>query len=349
MNHICVLMTVFTLGLTACSVEFNPPPLSMTAPVPEATETPLVLLATPTFTAIPPTAPLPTATMIPPTAPAATATESQPTPTVTRPTLSVDQLRNATFTMMGSDRVLRTISLKDGKYQNGTDPAQPGYVLVTLGDKIAFGDLNGDGFDDAAISVAENFGGSGDFVSVVAVINQAGQPNPVASELIDDRPVMNQLEIQNGEIFVDALVHGPADAMCCAALPSKRSYRLIDNALVLSQLSTTTENGIERVILIETPGNGTEISGPFIVKGSVSISPFENTLGYKVFIQGSKQPLAQAGFVISADGLGGPGTFELPIDAGKIDFKGAVRIEISDVSAADGSNLAVKTIFLVFK
>jgi len=81
------------------------------------------------------------------------------------------------------------------------DPAQTGYVSVTLGEKIAFGDLNADGVNDAAITIAENYGGSGCLCFGVAVLNQGGQPNPVATALIDDRPMINDLSIKNGEIF----------------------------------------------------------------------------------------------------------------------------------------------------
>jgi len=348
MKPMFLIFVILVLATLACSLEFNPPPLSLTPPVAEATQSPIILLATPTFTAAPPT---PTEIQSPPTAspPAATETQIQPTPSNSGPTLTIEQLRNATLSIIGSDQVQRTIKLKDGKYEQGSDPAQPGYVRVDLGQKIAFGDLNGDGLADAAITIAENYGGTGEFVSVVTVLNQNGQPDAVAAALIEDRAVLNDLAIQNAEILVDATIHGPNDPQCCASQPSKRSYRLVDNSLVLSRLSTTTSNGAERAIRIETPANATEVNGPFVVKGSVTISPFENNLTYTVFAQGTKDPLEQAGFTISADGLGGPGTFELPLDLTKINYKGPVRIEISDVSPADGSNLAVDTLYVVLK
>jgi len=250
---------------------------------------------------------------------------------------------------MTSEQILRTITLKDGSFQEGTDPAQPGYIQITMGDKVAFGDLNQDGQEDAVISIAENYGGTGQFVSLVAILNQNGQPNPVATALVDDRPMLNELTIKDAEIFLDATIHGPNDPMCCPALPSTRSLRLIENSLVLSRFSTKTPDGNERVIRIESPANGTEINGPFILKGSISISPFENTLSYAVFLQGSPDPIEQAGFFVNADGLGGPGTFELALDLGKHNAKGPVRVEISDVSAADGSYLDLNTVYLVLK
>ncbi len=362
MKHLLIVCLICALGLSACSTGITASPIATNPPA----------AATPAFTALPPSAvpteaaptvafptttatntpaPLPTATLILPTATLIlpTATLIPPSATLAGPALSLEQLRGATLTIQGADQKEHVITLKDGKFQQGSDPAQPGYISVKMGEQVAFGDLNGDGSEDAAISIAENYGGSGTFVSVVAVLNQGGNPQALATALIDDRPMLNRLEIKDGQLWVDATVHGPNDPMCCPSLPSKRAYRLVDNSLALAQLSTTTANSIERVIQIDSPANGTEISGPFVIKGGVTVSPFENSLGYSVFVPGAKDPVLQAGFTIKGDGLGGPGTFELPIDPAKINFKGPLRIEISDVSAADGSYLAVETVFVVLK
>jgi hypothetical protein len=263
--------------------------------------------------------------------------------------LSVEQLRNATFTISGADQQIHSIHLKDGKYEQGTDPAKTDYISISMGEQIAFGDLNADGQQDAVISLAENHGGTGVFVSVVAVLNKNGHPDPVSSTLIDDRAIITGLKIVDAEILVEATIHGPADPMCCPTVPSRRSYRLVDKNLVLSSLSTKTQNGAERIIRIDSPANGVEISGPFTIKGSVSISPFENSLVYKIYKQGSNDPLDMLGFTINADGLGGPGTFELALDFSQKDFRGPMRIEISDSSPADGSTLALCSLYLTLK
>ncbi len=103
------------------------------------------------------------------------------------------------------------------RIKDTTDVSSPNYMSVNLASQMAFGDLNGDGAGDAAVLLAENYGGSGVFVSVIAMLNQNGQPVQAASELIDDRPIINGLSIQNGQIFLDATVHGPNDPGCCAA------------------------------------------------------------------------------------------------------------------------------------
>ena len=81
-------------------------------------------------------------------------------------------------------------------------------LWVNLLTYIAFGDLNGDGLPDAAVFLAENGGGTGVFVSLVVVINQAGQPVQAGSVFIDDRPIIAGVEIVDGKIGVTATIHG---------------------------------------------------------------------------------------------------------------------------------------------
>jgi hypothetical protein len=346
MKRLMTSLLLLVLASLACSLDYNPPPLSLT-PVPgDLTSTPILVPPTLTSTPIPlsPTPVGQTATpMLPPTE-----TLIPPTATSAQTGLTANQLRNATLTFTGSDEKSRTVTLQNGKYQNGA-PGDTDYVVVMLGEKMAFGDLNADGTADAAITLAENYGGSGVFVSVVAVLNQAGQPNAVATALVDDRAMINDLAIKDGDIYLDATIHDINDAMCCPSLATKRNYRLINNELVLSRFSSKVPTGTERVITIDSPANGSEITGPFVVKGGVTVSPFENTLSYSVFIPGTKDPVAQAGFTISGDGLGGPGTFELPLDFTAAGFKGPIRIVIADISPADGSYLAVNTLFITLK
>ena len=272
-----------------------------------------------------------------------------PQPPASASSLTIEQVKNMMINITGSDQQMHTIQLKDGKYEQGADPANTDYISINMGEKIAFGDLNADGWPDAAISLAENHGGTGVFVSAVAVLNKNGQPDQAFSTPIEDRAIINELKIVDAEIQVNATIHGPSDPMCCATVPSTRSYRLIENNLVLSRLSTKTVNGAERIIRIDSPADGVAISSPFTIKGSVSIAPFENNLLYKIYHQGSNDPLDLLGFTIDADVPGGPGTFELPLDFTKKGFKGPMRIEISDTSPADGSTLALCTLYLNLK
>ncbi len=220
-----------------------------------------------------------------PTEPLATST-AVITPTV--PALTADQLKNALYQLVIKDSH-PTVQLVNGQYQNGTDTFSPDYVSVNLAEPMAFGDLNGDGVSDAAVLMAENYGGSGVFVSVVAMLNKGGQPVEAASGLVDDRPVINSISIKDGQIYLDATVHGPNDPGCCAAQPTKRTYRYVADQLVITSWSMTMPDHQERTITINSPMEGAEVSWPLTVTGHFTVAPFENTLAYSVYDKNHNQ------------------------------------------------------------
>lgn len=274
----------------------------------------------------------------------------QASPTLTPipvPALTADQLKNASYQLVFQDSH-KTVQLTNGVYQNGTDPASPDYADVTLAEPMAFGDLNGDGVGDAAVLLAENYGGTGVFVSVVAVINQNGQPVQSGAQTIDDRPILNSINIQNGQIFLDATVHGPNDPGCCPNQPIKETYRFINGKLVFTSVVTKTANGLDRAVTIDSPAEGSSASWPLTVTGKVSIAPFENNLVYSVFDADNNQ-IANGPFLVNADQPGGPGIFSLPLDLGSAGISGPVRIQIEDSSPADGSILALGSVTVIIK
>lgn len=279
------------------------------------------------------------------------ATAAPPTDTPIASALTIEQLKNAEVNITGvlDTAATRTVRLTDGAFEASSDPASADYVRVNMGQQVAYGDLNGDGAQDAAIIIGEGYGGTGNFVSVVAMLNQGGRPVFASSFGIDDRPKINSLAIQNGEILLDAVIHGPNDPLCCPAQPVTETFRLWGGRLVLTHQTSKTPGGAERIITIDSPASGTEVSGPFTVNGSVTIAPFENNLVYTAFLEGTPDPIAQTGLMVNATEMGGPGTFSLPLDFTTAGIKGNVRIEISDVSAADGANLAVATLFITVK
>jgi hypothetical protein len=281
----------------------------------------------------------------PPPAPAIqTSVPTETTPAATSvPALSLESFKNAEIHAPQYDK---TVQLIDGKYEAGSGAD---YLLVQLLDQGAVGDLNGDGLPDVALLLAENGGGSGVFVSVVVMLNQDGQPAQAGAVLLDDRPKVNSLTIQDGQISVDAVIHGTNDPMVNPTFAVTKTYQLAGDGLQLSRLTSKTADGKDRIISISSPAEGDEVSGPFTLKGSVTVAPFENNLVYAVFAEGAPEPIVQAGFTIQAETLGGPGTFELPLDFTAAGLEGPIRIQISDVSAADGSFLAVATLHLVLK
>jgi hypothetical protein len=275
-------------------------------------------------------------------APAATITREmatrEPTPAV--PPLTVEMLKNGTYLLPQAGE---TVTLVDGRYDRAE--SMEDLLHVELRDPIAFGDLDGDGAEDAAFLLSENMGGTGFFVSLLAIRNDGGNPVQAASEFIEDRPQINGLTIMGGRIAADLVIHSHQDPMCCPTLPAVATYRLAVNKLVLIRFTTQTPGGEERAITITGPAGGSAVSGSVQVSGAITISPFENTLSYKIF-DAADNELAMGPVPVQSEDIGAPGTFNVTISLAGIPAGAMIRLEISDISMADGSLLAMDSVAL---
>jgi hypothetical protein len=264
------------------------------------------------------------------------------------PALTVESLGDAEYTLPGFGSALHSYLFVDGKYTFGSDPSLSGYASLSLLDFYAFGDLNADGVNDAAALISENFGGSGVFVSVNAVLNEGGLPRHAASTMIDDRPQINVLEIRDGKIFLDAVIHAFDDPTCCPELAVTRSFQLSGTSLTLVHATSRLPNGQERVITIDSPFDGAEMRGGLVITGRVTVSPFENTLTYRVYNEQGNE-LFVGPILVSISAIGEAGTFSATLDTSTFPMGRRVWIVIADLSAADGSVLALDSVMVVVK
>jgi hypothetical protein len=268
-------------------------------------------------------------------------------PTVSVLELTVQQLKNAQY-RLGARDDFAFVQLTDGQFQQGTDATTLDFAYVGLTEFVAIGDLTGDSVSEAAAIVVENYGGTGNFAFLTVFTNVNGQPVFLYSTMIDDRPIINSIAIENGEVHLDAITHGFEDAGCCPTLPTKRTYALVNNQLRITNYITSVPNGAQRIIEITSPVNGTESTGNVQVSGTVSIAPFENNLSYFIYDEFSNQ-LAAGPLTVTAPDLGAPGTFNESISLAGIPAGTTIYLEIQDVSAADGSLLALDAVKLVVK
>lgn len=311
-NSLIFLLAIFLIGCRPAS------PTPTTVPVTKATALPETTLNTPGI----------------------------PTPAAPLAGISADQVKNAPY-QLGATDVPRTVQLVNGVYQAGAAGGAD-FVEVRLTDFIASGDIDGDGTNEAGVLISENYGGSGVFVflAVYSVVNDATAFQ--TSVFVDDRPQIEGIAIENHEIRLDITVHGTDDPLCCPTLRTTRHYRLLNNQLDLSDYFTFTPDGRPRMVTLESPVDGTEVSSSVQVKGKVAIAPFENNLTYSIK-DGAGVELSRGALPVQAAEPGGPGTFDAVIPFGEILSSTVVVIEIQDVSAADDSLLAMDSVQLVVK
>ncbi|MBN2115144.1 MAG: hypothetical protein JW730_01145 [Anaerolineales bacterium] len=272
----------------------------------------------------------------------ATATPVKPT-SVPR---EVMEIRNSQY-QLGATEALRTVQLTDGEFEQGT-PGSDDFLSVVMTDFVAMGDLDADGTDEVAALVSENYGGTGTFVFLALYAKVNGALTFQTSNMVDDRPQLKALSIAGGEIFLDAVIHGPDEPMCCPTRRTIRHYRLVDNLLDMTDYTTFTPEGKPRTISITAPANGSEVFASVPIKGSVAIAPFENSLVYRIYDVAGVE-LALGAISVTASEAGAPGTFDTVILLGRLLSGEVIRIEVQDVSATDGSLLGMDSIELVVK
>ena len=248
---------------------------------------------------------------------------------------------------LGATDALQVVQLTNGKYEQSTSGGADS-VSVAVSEFVAAGDLNADGSNDVAALVSENYGGSGVFVFLAVYLNDNGKLTFQNSTMVDDRPQLTALSIGGGEIYLDAVIHGTDDPMCCPTLRTTRHYRLTDSQLDMADYATFTPDTKPHTITIEAPANGTEVFTSVPVKGKVAIAPFENNLAYRIYdISGIE--LSAGPVSVSAANPGGSGTFDALIPLGDILSGTLIKIEVQDLSAKDGSLLGMDSVELVVK
>ena len=268
---------------------------------------------------------------------------SAPTDTPVPPApagLTLLMLRNGTYFAPAYGK---TITLVNGAYTTGSGADQ---YSVQMLDMVALGDMNGDGVNDAAILLVENGGGSGQFESVIAVLNNGGVPTQAGYAKLGDRVLVHSLEIAGGTLNLKLVVQGPNDPMCCPSQVEAQSYRMVGNTFWLTRLSTFTSDNQERAIIINSPGENTSVTNPFTISGSVTIAPFENTLSTRIYMP-DETKVNESPLTVDSGGVaGGPGKFSKTVDLSSAGITGPVIIQFLDLSAADGSTLALASVVL---
>ena len=143
--------------------------------------------------------------------------------------LTLEQLKNAEY--QSEFATGGKAKLADGTFFEPFEPGSASGVRLTLSEHVAFGDLHFDEIPVAAVILYVSGGGSGTFRHLAAVVNEGGQPRHVASAFLGDRVKVESLAIQDGEIVVQMIGHGPDDPLCCPTQRVRRAFQLVGDTL----------------------------------------------------------------------------------------------------------------------
>ncbi len=147
--------------------------------------------------------------------------------------LNLAALRRATYQVGITAEI--TATLTNGEY---LDPAN--MVIVSLGDLVAYGDLTGDGQDEAIVFLVTEYGGTGRFYDLVVMTDQNAAPTQLAATPLGDRVQLRSISVKQGLLVVNMVEAGPNDAACCPTQEVVKVFGLQDDQLV--QLSSQQIN-----------------------------------------------------------------------------------------------------------
>ena len=124
----------------------------------------------------------------------------------------------------------RQISKKDLDSIKALDyqfvPASAKGTTQVVEDKIAFGDVTGDGTDDAAVVIERKSNDGYDFFDLAVVTGWGEDKYSAATTLLGDRIKVSGVKIANGVISVNILTHRIDDAISNPTKPVTLRYRL---------------------------------------------------------------------------------------------------------------------------
>jgi heat shock protein HslJ len=224
------------------------------------------------------------------------------TSAATAPTgLAPVDLMNATYQGIYAEPV----TLTDGSYEG--EPFVEGGAsrptVTFIETPITYGDVTGDGQAEAVVLLAENSGGSGTFVYLALVVNQDGQPVNVATTLLGDRAQVDSMSVENNQIVVELVQHGPDDPMCCPSQRVIKTFALQGDQLVeISSQVIEAENGTPELVgavwlwqqtlmnnddkfVPDNPGNYTL---QFMADGTVAVQADCNQVGGTYTLDGNQ-------------------------------------------------------------
>ncbi|HMQ54972.1 MAG TPA: META domain-containing protein [Anaerolineae bacterium] len=163
--------------------------------------------------------------------------------------LAPTELENATYSGIYEEPVSLTDGLYEGEPFVEGDSSRP--TVRYIDNSALYGDLDGDGVEDAVVFLAESGGGTGNFVYVAAQLNQNGQPVDAGAVLLEDRIQVKSATIEAGQIKLEITAEGPGDAACCKSHKTQKTFTLQNGQL--TEVSGEPES-LERVSAADLNG-----------------------------------------------------------------------------------------------
>ena len=251
-------------------------------------------------------------------------------------------LENGTYFAPDHDEI---ITLVDGQWIDQEAGWHYGFVGL---ENIAFGDLDNDGIEDAAVTLRENMGGTLWTESVLVILNRDGIPVQSANrEVYHWTGFVTGMMVLQGQIILEENLHDWDDPNCCPSLPAVETMQFLSEGHLVQRRFISIAEGERREIAIASPVEGTVVSCSIHVKGSVYHTPLDNLLYYSIRNL-VEEELASGSFSINANGTNAGGTFDTSIDLSMVPAGEPILVYIYNVDYEHYDFLqALDSIFLL--
>jgi hypothetical protein len=132
---------------------------------------------------------------------------------------------NATYSIEGD-----MVRLQDGRSEMATRPHSAITMKAAVYGKTVYGDINGDGTEDAVILLIHDPGGSGTFFYVAGALNINSKYQGTNAVLLGDRNTPRDLQIRNGVLITKYADRRPGETMTATPSVLISKYLILKDA-----------------------------------------------------------------------------------------------------------------------
>lgn len=162
---------------------------------------------------------------------------------------------NASYTIEGT-----SYTLIDGKSEQEITPGSATKIKTTAWGKPAIGDLNNDGFDDAAFLLVHEPGGSGTFFYVAAALKDSQTEQAIGANavLLGDRVAPQNISVYEGRVELNYADRYPWEPFSAQPSVGKTKVLIVENNELKEISRPILSQETAHNLIIQTWGDCTE-------------------------------------------------------------------------------------------
>ena len=174
--------------------------------------------------------------------------------------LSWQELQNAAYPAGNSEDELNrdgetndnTVRLRDGEFIDENPSGGGSALTINLSPYRVYGDLDGDGIEEAVLVLVETSGASDPFYKLIAMRNHGEMPLPAGGYPLGSNLFIREINIKDGRIQVELREFSSGDPVCCPSTSRQLELSLGDAGLEL--ISEDITDSVSNPAEFERPG-----------------------------------------------------------------------------------------------